>query len=66
MFSKEELEIIFDVFENLETEKDDVKLLKEKMSLLNEQRKIGDEANQKITELQDKISALYKDTKGGE
>ena len=41
-------------------------LLKKKMSLLDEQRKIGDEANEKITKLQDEIQALYKTEKGGE
>lgn len=60
MFTKEELEIIFKVFEELETEDDKEILLKKKMSLLDEQRKIGDEANEKITKLQDEIQALYK------
>ena len=66
MFTKEELEIIFKVFEELNTTDDKEILLKKKMSLLDEQRKIGDEANKKITELQDEIQALYKDEKGGE
>lgn len=66
MFSKEELETIFSVFENLETEDEKELFLKKKMSLLDEQRKIGDEANQKISELQDKIEALYKDDKNEE
>lgn len=66
MFTKEELEIIFKVFEELETEDEKRSLLKKKMSLLDEQRKIGDEANEKITKLQDEIQALYKEEKGGE
>lgn len=66
MFTKEELEIIFKVFEELETEDENEILLKKKMSLLDEQRKIGDEANEKITKLQDEIQALYKNEKGGE
>ena len=66
MFTKEELEIIFKVFEELETTDDKEIVLKKKMSLLDEQRKIGDEANEKITKLQDEIQALYKDEKGGE
>lgn len=66
MFTKEELEIIFKVFEELNTTDDKEILLKKKMSLLDEQRKIGDEANEKITKLQDEIQALYKDEKGGE
>lgn len=66
MFTKEELEIIFKVFEELTTTDDKEILLKKKMSLLDEQRKIGDEANEKITKLQDEIQALYKDEKGGE
>lgn len=66
MFTKEELEIIFKVFEELATSDDKEILLKKKMSLLDEQRKIGDEANEKITKLQDEIEALYKDEKGGE
>lgn len=60
MFTKEELEIIFKVFDELETEDSKEILLKKKMSLLDEQRKIGDEANEKITKLQDEIQALYK------
>lgn len=66
MFTKEELEIIFRVFEELVTEDENEILLKKKMSLLDEQRKIGDEANEKITKLQDEIQALYKNEKGGE
>lgn len=66
MFTKEELEIIFKVFEELKTNDEKEILLKKKMSLLDEQRKIGDEANEKITKLQDEIEALYKDEKGGE
>lgn len=66
MFTKEELEIIFRVFEELVTEDENEILLKKKMSLLDEQRKIGDEANEKITKLQDEIQALYKTEKGGE
>lgn len=66
MFTKEELEIIFRVFEELVTEDEKEILLKKKMSLLDEQRKIGDEANEKITKLQDEIQALYKNEKGGE
>lgn len=60
MFSKEELEIVFGVFERLETEDEKELFLKKKMAILNEQRKIGDEANEKITKLQDEIEALYK------
>lgn len=66
MFTKEELEIIFRVFEDLTTLDEEEKLLQKKMHLLNEQRKIGDEANEKITKLQDEIQALYKTEKGGE
>lgn len=66
MFTKEELEIIFKVFEELTTSDENEILLKKKMSLLDEQRKIGDEANEKITKLQDEIQALYKTEKGGE
>lgn len=66
MFTKEELEIIFRVFEELVTDNERWILLKKKMSLLDEQRKIGDEANEKITKLQDEIQALYKTEKGGE
>ena len=66
MFTKEELEIIFKVFEELSTLDEKEILLKKKMSLLDEQRKIGDEANEKITKLQDEIQALYKTEKGGE
>ena len=60
MFSKEELETVFGVFERLETEDKKELFLKKKMAILNEQRKIGDEANEKITKLQDEIEALYK------
>lgn len=60
MFSKEELETVFRVFERLETEDEKELFLKKKMAILNEQRKIGDEANEKITKLQDEIEALYK------
>lgn len=60
MFSKEELETVFGVFERLETEDEKELFLKKKMAILNEQRKIGDEANEKVTKLQDEIEALYK------
>ena len=60
MFTKEEYFIIFDVFENLETEKDDVKILKEKMKLIKEQYILSEEMNKKMTDLQDKINCLTK------
>lgn len=60
MFTNEELDIIFKVFENLETEDKDVEFLKKKMEIINEQRNIGDSANKMITELQDKLRDLEK------
>lgn len=60
MFTKEEYFIIFDVFENLETEKDDVKILKEKMKLIKEQYILSEEMNKKMSEIQDKINCLTK------
>ena len=65
MFTKEELEIVFKVFEDLESDDKDVKFLKDKMALLNEQRKIGDEANSKIAEIQTRIEELYKGDENG-
>ena len=64
MFTKDELEIIFKVFETLECKNDEEELLKKKMNLLNKQRQIGDAANEQITKLQNEISKLYE--KGGE
>ena len=60
MFTNEELDIIFKVFENLKTEDKDVEFLKKKMAIINEQRNIGDSANKMITELQDKLRDLEK------
>lgn len=60
MFTKEEYFIIFDVFENLETENDEVKILKEKMKLIKEQYLLSEEMNKKMTDLQDKINCLTK------
>lgn len=60
MFTKEEYFIIFDVFENLETSEDEVKILKEKMKLIKEQYILSEEMNKKMTDLQDKINCLTK------
>lgn len=60
MFTNEELDIIFKVFEDLKTEDKDIDFLKKKMKIINEQRKIGDSANKMITELQDKLRDLEK------
>lgn len=60
MFTNEELDIIFKVFEDLKTEDKDIDFLKKKMEIINEQRKIGDSANKMITELQDKLRDLEK------
>ena len=42
MFKKEELDIIFKVFKELETDDEETKFLKQKMEILNEQRNVGD------------------------
>ena len=60
MFTNEELDIIFKVFQDLETEDKATDFLKKKMEIINEQRKIGDSANKMITELQDKLRELEK------
>lgn len=60
MFTKEEYFIIFDVFENLETDNDEVKILKEKMKLIKEQYILSEEMNKKMSEIQDKINCLTK------
>lgn len=61
MFSKEELMIIFDVFDNLELESKEGNRLVKKMALLKQQAIIGDKANEEISKLQEEINALYKD-----
>lgn len=60
MFSKDELLVIFDVFSEVESEKDDVKILKEKMKYLRDQYLLSEDYSKKITDIQDKISALTK------
>ena len=60
MFKKEELDIIFKVFKELETDDEETKFLKQKMEILNEQRNVGDSANKMIAELQQKLVDLEK------
>ncbi len=58
MFTREELDIIFKVFSELETEDNDTLYLKDKMLILDKQRQIGDKANEDITELQNELKEL--------
>lgn len=60
MFQKEELDIIFQVFSELETDNESINHLKAKMEILNKQRKIGDKANEEIMKLQDELVKLEK------
>ena len=60
MFKKEELDIIFKVFKDLETDDEDTKFLQKKMEILNEQRNVGDAANEMISKLQQRLVDLEK------
>ena len=53
MFSDEEFEIIFSVFETLNTEVEKEIKLKQKMALLKESMHISHEANEKLRKLID-------------
>lgn len=63
MFSEEELQIMFSVFKNLETEDEKEIKLKKKMSLLEEQMKISKEANEKLRVIDNEIRSLYEENK---
>lgn len=63
MFSEEELQIMFRVFKNLESEEEKEIKLKKKMSLLEEQMKISKEANEKLREIDNEIRSLYEENK---
>lgn len=61
MFSKEDLEIIFDVFVNrFLPANDKEETLKKKMKLLQEQMKISTETNSKLQDLDQEIRKLYE------
>lgn len=63
MFSDEELQIIFSVFESLNTEVENELKLKKKMSLLCEELSISREANEKIRKIDNEIRSLYEEAK---
>lgn len=61
MFSKEDLEIIFDVFVNrFLPANDKEETLKKKMKLLQEQMKISTETNSKLQDIDQEIRKLYE------
>lgn len=63
MFSEEELQIMFSVFDGLNTEVEKEIKLKKKMSLLEEQMKISKEANEKLRVIDNEIRSLYEENK---
>ena len=63
MFSDEEFQIIFSVFENLDTEVENEIRLKKKMALLSEQMHISKEANEKLRKIDNDIRSLYEESK---
>lgn len=63
MFSDEEFQIIFSVFENLDTEVLNEIRLKKKMALLSEQMHISKEANEKLRKIDNDIRSLYEESK---
>ena len=60
MFTKEETDMIINIITGLELESEEEKNFQKKLNLLKDMMAISDEAQSKLSKIQDEINALNK------
>ena len=60
MFTKEETDMIINIITNLDLESEEEKKFQKKLNLLKDMMAISDEAQSKLSKIQDEINALNK------